>query len=87
MSGTDLPGQNHSGLMDTGFFPHKFEKRRYVQDKIHGQIELSQYYWNFIDTPEFQRLREIKQLGTLYYVFPGAVHDRYSHSLGVAHIA
>ena len=45
------------------------------------------YSWKFIDTPEFQRLRDIKQLGTLYYVFPGAVHARYSHSLGVAYVA
>jgi len=40
-----------------------------------------------IDTPVFQRLRYIRQTGLLHFVFPGAVHTRFSHSLGTMHLA
>ncbi|KAL7985466.1 hypothetical protein Chor_004036 [Crotalus horridus] len=56
-------------------------------DPIHGHIEMHPLLVCIIDTPQFQRLRYIKQLGGTYYVFPGASHNRFEHSLGVSHLA
>ncbi|XP_069809368.1 deoxynucleoside triphosphate triphosphohydrolase SAMHD1-like [Dendropsophus ebraccatus] len=56
-------------------------------DPIHGHIELHPLLVHIIDTPQFQRLRYIKQLGGTYYVFPGASHNRFEHSIGVGHLA
>ncbi|XP_067384745.1 deoxynucleoside triphosphate triphosphohydrolase SAMHD1-like isoform X2 [Channa argus] len=56
-------------------------------DPIHGHIELPPLLVRIIDTPQFQRLRFIKQLGGTYFVFPGASHNRFEHSIGVAHLA
>ncbi|MFO7802403.1 MAG: HD domain-containing protein [Desulfovermiculus sp.] len=39
-----------------------------------------------LDCPEVQRLKRIRQLGLSYFTFPSAVHDRFSHSLGVAYL-
>ncbi|KAM9350987.1 deoxynucleoside triphosphate triphosphohydrolase SAMHD1-like [Symphorus nematophorus] len=56
-------------------------------DPIHGHVELHPLLIKIIDTPEFQRLRYIKQLGGAYFVYPGASHNRFEHSIGVAHLA
>lgn len=58
-----------------------------VRDPIHGFIELpKELFDTIIDTPLFQRLRHIKQLGLLHYVYPGATHTRFEHSLGTAYL-
>ncbi|KAF8768005.1 Deoxynucleoside triphosphate like protein [Argiope bruennichi] len=56
-------------------------------DPVHGQISLHPACVAIIDTPQFQRLRAIKQTGFLEYVYPGATHNRFSHSLGVCYLA
>ncbi|KAH9490950.1 SAM domain and HD [Bulinus truncatus] len=56
-------------------------------DPIHGHIEMNSACMAIIDTPEFQRLRFVKQLGLVYFVFPGASHNRFEHSLGTSHLS
>ncbi|KAK7915471.1 hypothetical protein WMY93_011232 [Mugilogobius chulae] len=51
-------------------------------DPIHGHMEFEPLLVKIIDTPEFQRLRYIKQLGAAYFVYPGASHNQFEHSLG-----
>ena len=63
----------------------KFVKN--IFDNVHGFIPLTQVECDIVNHDLFQRLRNIKQLGLLDYVFPGAIHNRFNHSLGVMHIA
>jgi HD superfamily phosphohydrolase len=59
-----------------------------VRDAIHGDISFSRKTEiPLIDTPEMQRLRGIKQLGTACLVYPSAVHTRFEHSLGTCYLA
>jgi HD superfamily phosphohydrolase len=50
-------------------------------------IKLTDWEWRIIARPAFQRLRRIRQLAWTDYVFPGAMHTRFEHSLGVMHMA
>ncbi|XP_057685987.1 deoxynucleoside triphosphate triphosphohydrolase SAMHD1 [Corythoichthys intestinalis] len=63
------------------------QTNKVFNDPIHGHVELHPLLVKIIDTPQFQRLRNIKQLGGTYFVFPGASHNRFEHSIGVGYLA
>lgn len=58
----------------------------HVRDPIYKSIEVEDEFIRLVDNPFFQRLRNIKQNSLLYFVYPSAKHDRFSHSLGVYHL-
>jgi HD superfamily phosphohydrolase len=58
-----------------------------VRDPIHGDIKITGILVDLLETPEVQRLHNIKQLGFAHLVFPGAHHTRFEHSLGSFMIA
>lgn len=60
----------------------KLKTHKIVRDPVQGDIALSSLEQQLIDTEQFQRLRRIRQLGTTYLLYPGALHTRFDHSLG-----
>ena len=64
-------------------------RRRFsvIRDPVHGDVHLTHEEMRVLDTPEMQRLRGVKQLGTAYLVFPGALHTRFDHSIGSLYMA
>jgi HD superfamily phosphohydrolase len=58
-----------------------------VRDAVHGFIKLTEAEWAIVNCPTFQRLREIRQLAVAHYVYPGATHTRFEHSLGCLHLS
>lgn len=69
------------------------ERDQRLRDPVHGLIvfqkdePLDQLAWKLLDSPEFQRLRRIRQLGVSEFVFPSATHTRFAHCIGVFHTA
>ena len=61
--------------------------RHEVRDAIHGFVHFDSLEKRLIDSRPFQRLRCIHQLAMSYQVYPGAVHNRFEHSLGVMEFA
>ena len=57
-----------------------------LRDPVHGDIYLTHEEMAVLDTHEFQRLRGVKQLGTAYLAYPGALHTRFDHSIGTLHV-
>src|SRR5690625_2703134 len=65
----------------------QLDEVKVFKDPVHRYVRvMDELIWDLIATPEFQRLRRIKQLGTTFLTFHGAEHSRFSHSLGVYEI-
>jgi hypothetical protein len=58
-----------------------------IRCPVHGFIRLNDWEKDIISQNAFQRLRRIRQLAWTDYVYPGGMHTRFEHSLGVMHIA
>ncbi|WP_194847427.1 HD domain-containing protein [Candidatus Neptunochlamydia vexilliferae] len=58
-----------------------------IYDPVHRFIHLDKLESMLIHTPPFQRLHYIHQLGVTFFVYPGATHRRFEHSLGVMELA
>lgn len=62
-------------------------KEYIFRDPIHGHISVRDAtVLALVDSPEFQRLRRVRQLGASFISYPGAEHTRFAHSLGVYHL-
>ncbi|HTN16246.1 MAG TPA: HD domain-containing protein [Chitinophagaceae bacterium] len=62
-------------------------KRKIINDPVHGFLSFPEKeVLTIIDHPCFQRLRNIMQMGVAHFVYPGAVHTRFLHSLGACHL-
>lgn len=62
-------------------------KQKIIKDCIYGHVKIPSLCLPFIDRPEFQRLKRVRQLGNVHRVYPSATHTRFEHSLGVMHLA
>ena len=66
---------------------------RIYRDSVHNIIRVNteraegRLIVSLVDTPEFQRLRRIRQLGLAYFAYQAAEHSRFTHSLGAFHLA
>jgi len=61
--------------------------REIVRDLLWKNIRLEPHAARVVDTPAFQRLRYVRQLGHAFLVYPGAAHSRFEHALGAYHLA
>ncbi|MDO5360267.1 MAG: HD domain-containing protein [Jeotgalicoccus sp.] len=74
-------------MMMSDYSRKQLQEEKVFKDPVHRYVHVrDQVIWDLVKTKEFQRLRRIKQLGTLYLAFHSAEHSRFNHSLGVYEI-
>ena len=58
-----------------------------IRDPLWNNVRVDALAMQLVDTPAFQRLRYVRQLGWVYLVYPGATHTRFEHAIGAYHLA
>jgi len=58
-----------------------------IRDPLWNNVRVDDLALELVDTPVFQRLRYVRQLGLAFFVYPGATHSRFEHALGTYHLA
>ncbi len=62
-------------------------KRKIINDPVFGFISVpNEFLFDLLQHPFVQRLNRIRQLGLSFFVYPGAMHSRFLHSLGAMHL-
>ena len=62
-------------------------KRKIINDSVYGFISIhNEFIFDLIEHLYLQRLKNIRQLGLTYFVYPGATHSRFQHSLGAMYL-
>jgi HD superfamily phosphohydrolase len=62
-------------------------RKKVINDPVWGFINIpTDFIYEIIQHPYFQRLRRIRQLGLTDFVYPGALHTRFHHALGAMHL-
>ena len=83
-----LPQWKFELKLDEYFCSNQFGKfSRRIRIPVSGSILLADEVKSIIDKADFQRLRGVRQLGPTIFVYPGANHTRYEHSLGTCDMA
>jgi len=91
----DLNEQRDNLIAEIEFFVEQFLGNglfhftgdKIINDAIWGTHNFQNYELEIISTPLFQRLRQIRQMGFVNYIYPSATHSRFDHSLGTTIIA
>jgi HD superfamily phosphohydrolase len=74
---------NNFGIREK--FPKK--SKLLIHDNVFGTLKFTEFERKVINSPFLQRLTQIHQMGLAFFVYPGAVHKRFSHSLGVSYLS
>jgi HD superfamily phosphohydrolase len=74
-------------LVPYGLDRDLLQPAKIITDPVHADIRLTELERRIVDSPPFQRLRRVKQLGATHLVYPGATHTRFSHALGAVEAA